>query len=100
MPDGGGMTITHNRDLQRFEADVDGHIALLDYRRSGDRIVLVHTEVPFGFEGGGIGGALAQAALEYAREEALKVVPRCSFTAAYIRRHPEYAALLAPGAAI
>jgi hypothetical protein len=55
---------------------------------------LVHTEVPAELEGHGIGGRLAKAGLEFARQENLKVVPSCPFVAAYIRRHPEYLELV------
>jgi predicted GNAT family acetyltransferase len=34
-------------------------------------------------------------ALEQARAQNLKVVPRCSFVAAYLARHPEFTDLLA-----
>jgi predicted GNAT family acetyltransferase len=46
--------------------------------------------VPAKLEGKGIGNALAAAALDYARSEGLRVVPRCEFIAAFIRRHREY----------
>ncbi len=38
---------------------------------------------------------LARGALEAARAEGLKVVPRCSFVSAYLGRHPEFNDLLA-----
>jgi len=47
-------------------------------------------EVPLALEGKGIGNELAKAALDYARSEGLRVVPRCRFIAAYIKRHPQY----------
>ncbi|MBZ5674177.1 MAG: N-acetyltransferase [Acidobacteriia bacterium] len=30
--------------------------------------------------------------MEFAKERGLKAIPVCSYVAAYIRRHPEYAA--------
>ncbi|PYQ38868.1 MAG: hypothetical protein DMF77_23120 [Acidobacteria bacterium] len=42
----------------------------------------------------GVAGKLARAALEYAREHNLSVIPRCPFVAAYIRKHPEYQSLV------
>jgi uncharacterized protein len=57
-------------------------------------IVFLHTEVPKAIEGHGVAGKLARAALEYARDEGLGVIARCPFVAAYVRRHPEYQALL------
>jgi uncharacterized protein len=49
-----------------------------------------HTEVPPADEGKGIGARLVRAALDDARQRGFKIVPACSFVAAFIRRHPEY----------
>ena len=38
----------------------------------------------------GIGSQLIRGALETARTDGLKVVARCSFVSAYLRRHPEF----------
>jgi len=46
-------------------------------------------------KGVGIAGKLSHAALEFARDNGLKVVARCPFIATYMRRHPE---LLQPDA--
>jgi len=53
--------ITDNPGASRFELTVDGHLAELQYRRRGDRLVLLHTEVPAELEGRGIGGSLVAA---------------------------------------
>jgi len=58
-------------------------------------ISLDHAEVPSALEGRGLGSKLVRATLDQVRSEGLKVVPRCSFVAAFIRRHAEYADLLA-----
>ncbi len=84
------VTVTNNEAARRYEAHVDGRLALLQYRRSGDRLDLVHTEVPEELEGQGIGGALARFALEDARTHRWTVIPSCPFVASYIRRHPAY----------
>ena len=88
--------VRHEPERQRFVADVAGGTAELAYlRRGADLVALVHTEVPEEAEGGGVGGALARAALEWARAEGARVVPLCPFVEAYVRRHPEYADLVA-----
>lgn len=89
------MDVTQNEAEARFEMDVDGDVAVLDYRREGNTLVLKHTEVPPTARGKGIGGALAKFALDYARAEKLKVVPRCPFVASYLERHAQYADLTA-----
>jgi predicted GNAT family acetyltransferase len=88
------LRITEDRKRSRFEADIDGRTAFVEYRRRGNKIYLAHTEVPPALEGRGIGSALARHALDYARENGLEVVPSCPFIAAYIRSHPVYADLV------
>jgi len=88
------IAVENDAAANRFVARVDGQTAELQYERFPDRIVLVHTEVPAALRGRGIADKLAHTALEYARAEHLRVVPRCPFVAAYLRRHPEYQHLL------
>lgn len=92
--------IVHSLAANRFEAVVPGGIAQAAYRRIGDTLHLVHTEVPPESAGRGIAGALLEAVLDYAGESGLKVVPQCSYARAYMKRHPETQALLAPGARV
>lgn len=64
---------------------------------SGEKIIFTHTEVPKALEGTGLGSMLAKAALNYAKDHQLKVMPLCPFMAGYIKRHPEWKELLLPG---
>ncbi len=89
--------VQHEPTFHRFALHLDGATAVLNYKQEGDTITLVHTEVPAAMEGKGIGGHLAKAALNYARENHLKVVARCPFVSSYLQRHPEYNDLLAAG---
>lgn len=82
--------VTNNEAKHRFEADVNGEMAVLEYRMRHGALWLLHTDVPAAGQGGGVGAALVRAAMDYAREQGIKVVPACTFAAAYIRRHPEY----------
>jgi predicted GNAT family acetyltransferase len=87
------MQIHDNLSASRFETVVDGQLAVLDYHRSGNTIVFTHAGVPPPIEGRGIAAELTKAALESARENKWRVVAQCSYVAAYLRRHPEYADL-------
>lgn len=84
------LEIKHNTALHRFEADIDGKIAFIEYSLFPDGIIFSHTEVPPELEGQGIASQLAKYVLEYARGEKLKVVPLCPYVNAYVKRHPEY----------
>lgn len=89
------ITVTHNPEQQRFEALVDGQLSECVYRRTPDGVALVHTEVPVALEGRGIAAALVRAALQWAREQGYRVQPRCSYVVTYLRRHPEWADVVA-----
>ena len=84
--------VTDNQAESRFELWVDGRLAELPYRRNGNRLVLIHTEVPVELEGRGLGGALVMAAVERAAREGMTVVPLCPFARGWLERHPETAA--------
>lgn len=92
--------ISHNLDQHRFETVVDGMHGEAVYHRIGNTLHLVHTEVASPLEGRGIAGALVEAMLDYAAANGFKVVPQCSYVRAWMRRHPETQALLAPGARV
>jgi predicted GNAT family acetyltransferase len=94
------FVIVHNLSAHRFEASTPQGLAHADYRRVGDTLHLVHTEVPEGIEGRGIAGQLVQAALDYAAANRLRVAPLCSYVRAYMRRHPDTHSLLAPGSRV
>jgi uncharacterized protein len=90
--------VIDNPERQRFEMSIDGRTAFVSYRRAPGVVTLTHAEVPAELEGRGIGGELVAATLDALRREGVKVIPRCSFVAAYMRRHTaEYDDLLASG---
>jgi uncharacterized protein len=86
-----GMTdVRDNKALSRFELDVEGNMAFANYRLSGDRVIIVHTETPRALRGRGIASTLVEGALELIRSDGHKVVAGCSFVADYLGKHPEY----------
>lgn len=89
------IEVIHNAAARRFEARVEGQLAVAVYRLDGPVMAMVHTEVPAALEGRGIASRLVQAAFDHAQAEGLKIRPLCSYVVAWARRHPERAALLA-----
>ncbi|MGE5337057.1 MAG: GNAT family N-acetyltransferase [Gemmatimonadota bacterium] len=87
--------VVHNAAAQRFEIEVDGWLCRCDYRMVDGVMHLVHTEVAPALEGRGIAALLVRAALAWASEHQLKVLPRCSYVRVYMQRHPETQALRA-----
>lgn len=86
--------VHHNPDARRLHTRVEGHEAELRYSLRDGRMVIDHTGVPDAIGGRGIAGILVKAALDLARARGWRVVPACSYSAAYVQRHPEYADLI------
>jgi predicted GNAT family acetyltransferase len=84
------MTISHNEPDSRFECRVDGGLAFAEYHRNGKRITFTHTEVPAEASGQGVAAEIVAAALAYAREQELEVVPECAYVRSYLQRHREW----------
>lgn len=82
--------IIDNKEEGRFELPTGGGVAFSEYSLSDGVLTVKHTEVPQELEGQGIGSQLARGVLEAARARGLKVVARCPFVKAYMKRHPEY----------
>lgn len=90
------VLVADNPARRRFEILVDGCLAgFAAYDVREDAIVFTHTEVEPAFEGKGVGSRLAAGALDQVRERGEKVVVRCPFISAYIKKHPEYDDLVA-----
>ena len=88
------LDLHHDPAACRFSTRLDGHEAELVYSLRGARMVIDHTGVPEAIGGRGVAAALVKAALEHARAQGWRVVPACSYAAAYVQRHPEYANLM------
>lgn len=87
--------VINNTAVGRFEIPTEVGTATLTYVRSGDTLDLTHTKVPPEMEGRGYGSALARAALDFARAQHLRIIPTCPFVQSFLRRHKEYADLVA-----
>lgn len=87
--------VVHNTKSKRFEVEIDGKTALLEYRDIQPNLwSLPHTFVPPQLAGKGIASELVKTALEYCKENNIQVIPVCSFVVQYIRRHPEWESLV------
>jgi len=89
------MDIVHDPAAHQFRVEADGHLGVVDYTLRDGAMIITHTEVPPPIGGRGIAAELTRTALDTARRKGWKVVPACSYAAAFIRRHPEFADLLA-----
>jgi len=87
------LEVVHNPSEKRFETWIDGYLSKLDYIQDDKNFVITHVGVHPALRGQGVAGRIVEVSLVYARENSLRVVPMCSYAAAFIRRHPEYANL-------
>lgn len=87
------IQVTDQPERKRFVVTVDGEEAgAAHYAVRDGVIVFTHTAVQPRWEGKGIGSALARGALDAVTGGGGTFVARCPFIAAYVERHPEYAA--------
>jgi predicted GNAT family acetyltransferase len=90
------MTDVHDNPAQgRYEMAAGNALAVAYYQEHDGCLVFTHTEVPSALRGRGIASTLIEGALDDARVRGRCVVPRCSFVADFIDRHPQYRDLLA-----
>lgn len=87
--------VRHNESAQRYEIEIDGFLAVAEYRLEGGRQVFTHTFVPPELRGKGLAEKLVRRALEDARTAGRQVVPACSYVAVFIERNQEFAPLRA-----
>lgn len=87
------LEIIHNQAGNTFEVWIDGYLSKLDYMQDGKNFVITHVGVHPEFRGQGLAGKIVDASLEYAQQNSLRVIPMCSYAAAYIRKNPDYVKL-------
>lgn len=93
------MEIRHETQAKKgmFFVEEDGkRLAELAYLTSGPgQITIYHTEVDEKLRGEGIGQDLVAEAVKHARENKLKIVPKCPYAKKVIDRTPEMQDVLA-----
>jgi uncharacterized protein len=80
---------------RRFELEAEGRLAYADYRVGEGVMEIPHVFADPALRGRGVAGRLMEGVLAAARARGLRVRPTCPYAAAYMRRHPEHADLLA-----
>jgi predicted GNAT family acetyltransferase len=92
------MKIEHiNETKKGYFRAVDNEIEAgrMTYTWAGiDKFIIDHTEVNPGFAGQSVGKKLVMAAVEYARENNLKILPLCPFAKSVFDRTKEIQDLL------
>ncbi|MNK30367.1 Acetyltransferase (GNAT) family protein [compost metagenome] len=81
-----------NRETKgEFIATFDGTKAgVMTYSWAGaDKIIIDHTEVEPAYNGKGVGKEMVYKAVEFARENNLKIIPLCPFATATFKKNEE-----------
>ena len=84
------IALKKNETKKRFEIEIDGHYAFINYGEFGSQIALVHTEVPEALGSRGVAAALVEKTLIYLEEQGKSLLPFCPYVFAYIKKHPEW----------
>ena len=94
------LPIRHVAEADRgeFVLEQDGErFGELGYTITGSQLTIRHTEVNPRLRGRGAARQLLDAAIAFAREQRLMVVPRCSYASAVFARSPaEFADVISP----
>jgi predicted GNAT family acetyltransferase len=74
-----------------FVEEEGKRLAQLTYTVAGTKIILDHTEIDDSLRGTGTGRKLVAAAVDWAREEDVRLMPLCPFARSVFEKHPEFA---------
>jgi predicted GNAT family acetyltransferase len=87
--------VIHENEDKRFVINLEGNEVYVEYTMTGSEINLYHTFTDPALRGKGLAAQVVRAALEFAKENNLKVVPTCSYVHAFITKNKEYQELVA-----
>lgn len=88
------IPLINDQPVHNFEMIVEGHRAFIDYQQRGNKVFLLHTEVPVELEGKGVASTLVEKVFKQLEADGLKIVPYCAYIKMFIKRHPEWERLL------
>jgi predicted GNAT family acetyltransferase len=69
-------------------------LAEMTYTVAGSRVIIDHTQVDDSLRGKGIGAKLVRAAVEWARQENVKLMPLCPYAKSVFDKTPDYSDVL------
>lgn len=84
------VPLVKNETKKRFEIEVNGHFAFINYGEMGKQIALVHTEAEPELAGTGAASALVEKTLHWIEDKGFTVLPYCPYVFSYIKKHPEW----------
>lgn len=88
------IPLIKNEQLHRFEMTIHDDTAFIEFAEDNNILTFIHTEVPESLQGKGVGSAIIEKSLSYAKANGFGIKPICPFVHAYLKRHPEWNELL------
>lgn len=86
--------VVHEKENERFVIYSEGNEVYVEYSMIGNDINLYHTYTNPALRGKGLAALVVRAALDYVKENNLKVIPTCSYVQAFISKNDEYRELI------
>ena len=86
--------VIHEEENERFVIYKDGKEVFVEYMPKEGELNLYHTHTDPELRGQGLAALVVRAALEYVKENNLKVVPTCSYVQSFISKNEEYKELV------
>lgn len=87
--------VIHEKENARFVIYTEGNEVYVEYTMTEKEINLYHTYTHPALRGKGLAALVVRAALEFAKENNLKVIPTCSYVQSFIAKNDEYKDLAA-----
>ena len=86
--------VIHEKENERFVIYVEGNEVYVEYTKKNNEINLHHTYTHSTLRGKGLAAQVVRAALEFAKENNLMVIPTCSYVQAFIAKNDQYKELV------
>lgn len=87
--------VIHEKENERFVIYNEGNEVYVEYTMRNNEIDLNHTYTNPALRGKGLAAHVVRAALEFAKENNLKVIPTCSYVQSFIAKNDQYKELVA-----
>ncbi|NPV00563.1 MAG: N-acetyltransferase [Brevinematales bacterium] len=83
--------VVHDPENKTFFIEADGYRSYMKYRKISDTVLEYYTTyVPEELRSRGLAQQVVKTALDFARENNMKVIPACSFVDKYLQKNKEY----------
>ena len=89
------IQVIHEEDNKRFVIYKDGKEVFVEYMSKEGELNLYHTHTDPELRGQGLAAQVVRAALEYSKENNLKIIPTCSYVQSFLAKHDKYKSLVA-----